>query len=219
MRNCNRCHTCGEELVQVLDGEQWCPNCQTYRRYQSHGWSDGGEGNAECPEKVPGTAQGGQSFKPSVPDYGLWLEELMGIEWCRQHFPEGYYDPPALPVAAPTCPTCGRVVGVIGVVKVPSGVCPDAPGNPPRAAPGSSGNLIWPIAHNTRGRLTRCLRHLRLDIEREMAEDGLEPCLTGAATAMLLDVCRALGLKDTETHYVAGPAYRALMEDRGWISR
>lgn len=225
-RYCNRCHTCGEELTRVLDGEEWCQNCQTYRRYQSHGWSEGGEGAVVCPDQI-------EPLKPSEPDYGRWLEELMGIEWCRQSFPEGYYDdtppqpaPPA--TVSPTCPTCGRVIGVIGIVnpalhsgvKVPTEVCSDAPGNPPRAAPGSSGNLeIWPTAHNTRSTLTRRLRRLRLDIERQMAEDGLESCLADAAAAMLIDVCRALGLKDTETRYVLGPAGRALLEDRGWISR
>jgi hypothetical protein len=219
MKNCGRCHTCGEELVQVpwpvgqdgLDGEAWCSACQTYRHYRSHGWGEAGEADAgfECPEQI-------QPLKPSEPDYGRWLEELMGIEWCRQAFPEGYYDdtlpqpaPPA--TVSPTCPTCGRVVGVIGVIEVPTEVCSGAPGSPPRATPGSSGNLIWPTAHNTRSRLTRSLRRLRLDIEREMAEDGLEPCLADAQAAMLIDVCRALGLKDTETRYVLGPAGRNLL--------
>jgi hypothetical protein len=221
MKNCGRCHTCGEELVQVLDGEVWCSNCQTYRRYRSHGWGEAGEADAgfECPEQI-------QPLKPSEPDYGRWLEELMGIEWCRQAFPEGYYDdvprqrddvaapqlpkPLAirachdgpLPAATPTCPTCGRVIGTIGVIRANVPV-PPVGKNPTRQ----------------RARLTRCLRRLRLDIEREMAEDGLEPCLADAQAAMLVDVCRALGLKDTETRYVLGPAGRALLEDREWISR
>ncbi len=37
--SCGRCHACGTILRSVLDGEEWCPICQTYRRYVSHGWS------------------------------------------------------------------------------------------------------------------------------------------------------------------------------------
>lgn len=36
---CRHCHTCGTKLKQVLDGEEWCPHCKTYRRYHSHGWT------------------------------------------------------------------------------------------------------------------------------------------------------------------------------------
>lgn len=36
--HCGRCHTCGTKLRAVMDGEEWCPKCQTYRRYQTHGW-------------------------------------------------------------------------------------------------------------------------------------------------------------------------------------
>jgi uncharacterized Zn finger protein (UPF0148 family) len=35
----NVCHECGDILVKCLDGEEWCPRCQRYRRYPSHGWS------------------------------------------------------------------------------------------------------------------------------------------------------------------------------------
>lgn len=38
-RNCGNCHTCGQPLRIVLDGEEWCDTCGTYRRYKSHGWS------------------------------------------------------------------------------------------------------------------------------------------------------------------------------------
>lgn len=44
---CNKCHTCGTPLRIVLDGEEWCPVCGQYRRYNSHGWA-GGE-NSPCP--------------------------------------------------------------------------------------------------------------------------------------------------------------------------
>ncbi len=39
--NCKKCHTCGTELRIVLDGEEWCPKCKTYRRYRSHGFNSG----------------------------------------------------------------------------------------------------------------------------------------------------------------------------------
>ena len=54
---CGRCHTCGEMLRYVLDGEEWCNKCKQYRRYPSHGWARGTGSNrdTECPnihEKV-----------------------------------------------------------------------------------------------------------------------------------------------------------------------
>lgn len=48
-RNCNHCHTCGGKMRRVLDGEEWCDTCQTYRRYESHGWGSRGEDNP-CPQ-------------------------------------------------------------------------------------------------------------------------------------------------------------------------
>ena len=52
MRYCGRCHTCGTPLRQVLDGEEWCARCRSYRRYRSHGWAYSlAEDKAEhCPE-------------------------------------------------------------------------------------------------------------------------------------------------------------------------
>jgi NADH pyrophosphatase NudC (nudix superfamily) len=47
-RHCGHCHTCASELRQVLDGEEWCPKCGTYRRYKSHGWGEQGEGEWYC---------------------------------------------------------------------------------------------------------------------------------------------------------------------------
>ena len=38
MRNCGYCHECGSPLRKVLDGEEWCPECEEYKRYRSHGW-------------------------------------------------------------------------------------------------------------------------------------------------------------------------------------
>jgi len=37
--NCGHCHVCGRPLREVLDGEEWCDYCGTYRRYRSHGWA------------------------------------------------------------------------------------------------------------------------------------------------------------------------------------
>lgn len=49
--HCGKCHACGTELRMVLDGEEWCPECETYRRYRSHGWAVGAResGNLACP--------------------------------------------------------------------------------------------------------------------------------------------------------------------------
>jgi len=43
VRNCGRCHECGGPLRTVLDGEEWCGNCQSYRRYRTHGWGSSGD--------------------------------------------------------------------------------------------------------------------------------------------------------------------------------
>lgn len=37
---CGRCHSCGGPIRIVLDGEEWCQNCETYQRPISHGWHD-----------------------------------------------------------------------------------------------------------------------------------------------------------------------------------
>jgi len=47
MTNCGHCHTCGTRLRSVLDGEEWCPTCQTYRRYRSHGLAAGAADRAD----------------------------------------------------------------------------------------------------------------------------------------------------------------------------
>lgn len=38
-KKCNRCHKCGGPINLVLDGEEWCPNCERYQRPISHGWT------------------------------------------------------------------------------------------------------------------------------------------------------------------------------------
>ena len=48
--NCRHCHVCGSPLEKCLDGEEWCPVCQAYRRYKSHGWGWKGDGDWECPQ-------------------------------------------------------------------------------------------------------------------------------------------------------------------------
>ena len=47
--HCGRCHTCGTPLAPCLDGEQWCPVCNAYRRYVSHGWAKGATGVEDSP--------------------------------------------------------------------------------------------------------------------------------------------------------------------------
>ena len=52
---CQRCHTCGTRLMKVLDGEEWCPTCEQYRRYKSHGWTaePGDDAKTPCIELRP----------------------------------------------------------------------------------------------------------------------------------------------------------------------
>ena len=52
MTNCGRCHTCGTQLKKVLDGEEWCPTCEVYRRYPSHGWPKSAvtDRDTKCPQ-------------------------------------------------------------------------------------------------------------------------------------------------------------------------
>jgi len=58
---CGHCHECGTELKKVLDGEEWCPGCDEYKRYRSHGWY--AKGQNECPEPPLGQ-QEAASEKP-----------------------------------------------------------------------------------------------------------------------------------------------------------
>lgn len=53
--NCGHCHTCGTALNRVLDGEEWCPACNSYRRYHSHGFAVAvaNPNSAECPPHAP----------------------------------------------------------------------------------------------------------------------------------------------------------------------
>ncbi len=50
--NCGLCHECGFPLKKVVDGEEWCQTCQTYRRYRSHGFSAkvAERGHYVCPD-------------------------------------------------------------------------------------------------------------------------------------------------------------------------
>jgi hypothetical protein len=52
--HCGRCHTCGDRLRTVLDGEEWCDTCHAYRRYWSHGWARSRfhDPDATCPERI-----------------------------------------------------------------------------------------------------------------------------------------------------------------------
>lgn len=34
-----KCHGCGGRVRIVVDGEEWCPRCETYQRPVPHGWS------------------------------------------------------------------------------------------------------------------------------------------------------------------------------------
>lgn len=60
----------------------------------------------------------------------------------------------------------------------------------------------------------RNLKTLRLRLESEMAENGQRGWLTRDQAALLADVCEAMGLSESDTYYVVGPAYMDLMDGR-----
>lgn len=64
MPNCGHCHTCGEKLRRVLDGEEWCDHCNAYRRYRSHGWDS--KDDSTCPRDKIETPE---SIFPILDDY------------------------------------------------------------------------------------------------------------------------------------------------------
>lgn len=62
----------------------------------------------------------------------------------------------------------------------------------------------------SRGEITARLHDLREQVEREMAEDGLGYELGKMQAAVMMDVCRVLGLDQAQTLAVLGVAYYAL---------
>lgn len=53
---CGKCHVCREPLKTVLDGEEWCRHCATYRRYWQHGFGFGvGEDGGSCMQAAEGS--------------------------------------------------------------------------------------------------------------------------------------------------------------------
>lgn len=46
--NCGKCHTCGQPVKIVCDGEEWCSRCDSYQRPVTHGWSRDYKDNSPC---------------------------------------------------------------------------------------------------------------------------------------------------------------------------
>jgi hypothetical protein len=66
--NCGRCHECDTPLAVVLDGEEWCRSCETYRRYASHGWVSPPLGDdSPCPRNVGTDAARRGANRPICP--------------------------------------------------------------------------------------------------------------------------------------------------------
>jgi len=63
----------------------------------------------------------------------------------------------------------------------------------------------------SRGEIVRRLHDLRQQIEWEMSEDGLGGELSEAQAAILMDICRVLGLDGPQTLMVLGLAYYSLV--------
>jgi len=62
----------------------------------------------------------------------------------------------------------------------------------------------------SRGEIAARLRALREQVEREMAEDGLGYELGEMQAAVMMDVCRVLGLDQAQILSVLGVAYYTL---------
>jgi len=82
--NCGRCHECGAKLRNVLDGEEWCPTCQSYRRYRSHGWTHGtGYDDRGCPH-----SQVWQTFQ-LIPESAIPRKERGAYVWALSNSIQG----------------------------------------------------------------------------------------------------------------------------------
>lgn len=77
---CSNCHQCGARLRCVLDGEEWCPQCQQYRRYISHGWSPGCATSTDrvpCPPTQKDAVCLTSTSAPTVPS-----STTASVRWC-----------------------------------------------------------------------------------------------------------------------------------------
>lgn len=82
MSNCGKCHRCGTPLQRVLDGEEWCPKCQQYRRYRSHGWVYGE--SSCCAPELEQKLQADLLDEYTLEEYEDWLvdgEDDEGSDW------------------------------------------------------------------------------------------------------------------------------------------
>ena len=71
---CGKCHTCGTALRFVLDGEEWCPTCGTYRRYRSHGWVGPDAEHSPCPPLLDTCRRCNGTGVIELPTrYGAWV--------------------------------------------------------------------------------------------------------------------------------------------------
>lgn len=70
MRHCGHCHTCGDPLRTVLDGEQWCDTCGLYRRYVSHGFA--GNDTAEPDQCEADSFEAAEKIAAGTGAAGVW---------------------------------------------------------------------------------------------------------------------------------------------------
>jgi len=66
----------------------------------------------------------------------------------------------------------------------------------------------------SRREIAERLHDMRINIEAELDRDSLSVVIPQAEAALLDDVCHALGLDDSQTAHVIGPAYFNLVRDR-----
>lgn len=61
---CRLCHSCGNPIRTVLDGEEWCSSCQAYQRPLSHGW---GRLPDQTADELRSCEQVKARFRPAAP--------------------------------------------------------------------------------------------------------------------------------------------------------
>lgn len=74
----------------------------------------------------------------------------------------------------------------------------------------------WPSAR-MKAALVRRLYDLRVEIEKEMAQEGLEERLTDTQASMLIDVCQAFNLADDDVRHVVGECAFEYLMGRGEV--
>jgi hypothetical protein len=80
VNNCGRCHECESRLDEELDGEQFCPRCEKWRRYRSHGWKGLNSDLSMCSPLSNPLVSLSRKESPAMTTCAICGEELKGTE-------------------------------------------------------------------------------------------------------------------------------------------